>query len=209
LASLIKPAKLLVATNNRGKVREYAELLKGSLFELTTLSEQGITEEVEETGSSLTYNAIHKATAYAKLSGLTTMADDSGLEVDALRGEPGPLSRRYAGENVSDKERNDYLLAKLRDIPREKRTARFRAVIAIAFPDGKVKTTEGVCKGIIAFDAKGAGGFGYDPIFYLPELDKHMAELSLAEKNLISHRAKAAQKARRILEKLARNRTSI
>jgi XTP/dITP diphosphohydrolase len=186
-------------------LREYAELLKGISFEFTTLLEQGITEEVEETGSSLQQNAIHKATAYAKLSGLTTMADDSGLEVDALGGEPGPLSRRYAGDNVSDKERNDYLLAKLRDVPWEKRTARFHAVIAIASPDGKVKTTEGVCEGIIAFDAKGTGGFGYDPIFYLPELDKCMAELSLAEKNRISHRAKAAQKARRILERLARN----
>jgi XTP/dITP diphosphohydrolase len=201
---LTKPAKLLVATNNRGKLREYTELLKGIPFELTTLSEQGISEEVEETGSNLKQNALHKATAYAKLSGLITMADDSGLEVDALGGEPGPLSRRYAGENVSDKERNDYLLAKLRDIPREKRTARFRAVIAIAFPDGKIKTAEGVCEGIIAFGAKGEGGFGYDPIFYLPELDKHMAELALAEKNKVSHRAKAAQKARRILERLAR-----
>jgi XTP/dITP diphosphohydrolase len=201
---LTKPAKLLVATNNRGKLREYAELLKGLPFELSTLSEQGITEEVEESGSSLKQNAIHKATSYAKLSGLTTMADDSGLEVDALGGEPGPLSRRYAGDNVSDKERNDYLLAKLRDIPWEKRTARFRAVIAIVAPDGKVKTTEGVCEGIIALDFKGEGGFGYDPIFYLPELDKHMAELTLAEKNRISHRAKAAQKARRILERLAK-----
>ena len=206
---MIKPASLLVATNNRGKLREYAELLKGIPFELTTLAGQGITEEVEETGSSLKQNAIHKATSYAKLSGLTTMADDSGLEVDALGGEPGPLSRRYAGDNVSDKERHDYLLAKLRDVPWEKRTARFRAVIALATPEGKVKTVEGVCEGIIAFDFKGTGGFGYDPIFYLPELDKHMAELSLAEKNRISHRAKAAQKARRLLEKLARNQTSV
>jgi len=201
---LIKPAKLLVATNNRGKLREYAELLKGLPFELTTLSEQGITEEVEETGSNLTQNAIYKATAYAKLSGLTTMADDSGLEVDTLGGEPGPLSRRYAGENASDKERNDYLLAKLRDVPWDKRTARFRCVIAIVTPEGAVATCEGTCEGIIACDSKGEGGFGYDPIFYLPELDKHMAELTLDEKNKISHRAKAVQKARRILERLAK-----
>ncbi len=201
---MIKPARLLVGSNNRGKLREYAELLKGLPFELTTLSAQGITEEVEETGSSLKQNAIHKATAYAELSGLTTMADDSGLEVDALGGEPGPLSRRYAGDDVSDKGRNDYLLTKLRNIPWDKRTARFRCVIAIAMPEGKVKTCEGVCEGIIAFDAKGKEGFGYDPIFYLPELDKRMAELSLAEKNGISHRAKAAQKARRILERLAK-----
>ena len=201
---MTKPAQLLVATNNRGKLREYAELLKGLPFELTTLSEQGITQEVEETGSSLEQNAVSKATTYASLSGLTTLADDSGLEVDALGGEPGPLSRRYAGENVSDKERNDYLLAKLKDIPREKRTARFRAVIAIAMPGGRVGIGEGVCEGIIAFSAKGEGGFGYDPIFYLPELDKHMAELSLEEKNRISHRAKAAEKARLILERLAK-----
>jgi len=201
---LTKPAQLLVATNNRGKLREYAELLKGLPFELTTLSEQGITQEVEETGSSLEQNAVSKATTYASLSGLTTLADDSGLEVDALGGEPGPLSRRYAGENVSDKERNDYLLAKLKDVPREKRTARFRAVIAIATPEGRLSIGDGVCEGIIAFGSKGEGGFGYDPIFYLPELDKHMAELSLEEKNRISHRAKAVEKARRILERLAK-----
>lgn len=201
---MIKPAKLLVATNNRGKLREYAELLKGLPFELTTLAEQGITKEVEETGPSLEQNAISKATTYAKLSGLITLADDSGLEVDALGGEPGPLSRRYAGDNVSDKERNDYLLARLSDVPMEKRTARFRAVIAIATPEGRVGISEGVCEGIIAFDAKGEGGFGYDPVFYLPELNKHMAELTLEEKNRISHRARAAEKARRILERLAK-----
>lgn len=198
---MTEPAKLLVATNNRGKLREYSELLRGVPFELTTLSGQGITVEVEETGSSLEQNAIRKATAYVGLSGLITLADDSGLEVDALGGEPGPLSRRYAGENVTDKERNDFLLAKLKGVPREKRTARFRCVIAVAVPGGVVKTCEGVCEGIIAFGSRGEGGFGYDPIFYLPELDKHMAELSLAEKNRISHRARAAQKAKRILSR--------
>ena len=197
-------AKLLVATNNRGKLREYAGLLSGIPFELTTLAEQGITEEVEETGASLEQNAIRKATAYAGRSGFITMADDSGLEVDALGGEPGPLSRRYAGDNVSDKQRNDYLLAKLKGVPWEKRRARFRCAIAVATPLGEVKTCEGVCEGIIALDAKGTGGFGYDPIFYLPELDKHMAELTLEEKNRISHRARAAKKARRILERLSR-----
>ncbi len=185
-------------------MREYAELLRGLPFELTTLSEQGITEEVEESGSSLEQNAVRKATAYVSLSGLTTLADDSGLEVDALGGEPGPLSRRYAGENASDRERNDFLLAKLRDIPREERKARFRCVIAIATPGGGIAISEGICEGIIALEARGEGGFGYDPIFYLPELDKHMAELSLEEKNRISHRAQAAQQARHILERLSR-----
>jgi XTP/dITP diphosphohydrolase len=201
---LSKPVKLLVATNNKGKLREYAELLKGLPFELTTLSEQGITEEVEESGSSLEQNAVHKATAYANLSGLTTLADDSGLEVDALGGEPGPLSRRYAGESASDKERNDFLLSKLRDVPQEQRSARFRCVIAIATPEGNIAISEGICEGIIALEARGEGGFGYDPIFYLPELDKHMAELSLKEKNRISHRAQAVQQAGHILERLSR-----
>lgn len=197
-----KPAKLLIATNNRGKLREYALLLGGLPFELTTLAEAGITVEIEETGSSMEQNAIRKAVEYAALSGLTTLADDSGLEVDVLGGEPGPLSRRYAGEDASDGDRNDYLLAKLRSVPWEQRGARFRCVIAVATPEGKVETCEGVCEGVIAFEAGGEGGFGYDPVFYLPGSGKRMAELSLEEKNRISHRARAAQKARRILERL-------
>ncbi len=173
---------------------------------MTTLSEQGIKEEVEESGSTMEQNAVHKAVTYASLSGLVTLADDSGLEVDALDGEPGPLSRRYAGEGVSDRERNDFLLAKLRDVPWEQRRARFRCVIAIAVPEGNIAISEGVCEGFIAFEARGEGGFGYDPIFYVPELDKHMAELTLEEKNRVSHRAKAAQQARHILERLSRAR---
>lgn len=195
-----EPAKLLVATNNQGKLREYNSLLGGLPFKLTTLLEAGITVDIEELGSSIEQNAIQKATAYATLSGLLTLADDSGLEVDALGGEPGPLSRRYAGENVSDRERNDYLLARLEGVPWERRGARFRCVIAIAMPEGKMETCEGVCEGIIAFEPKGEGGFGYDPVFHLPKLGKRMAELSLEDKNRISHRARAAQKARRILE---------
>jgi len=199
---LSEPAKLLVASNNLGKLREYASLLGGLPFELTTLAGERITDEIEETGSSMEQNAIQKATAYAALSGLITLADDSGVEVDALGGEPGSLSRRYAGENVSDRERIDYLLAKLDGVPWEGRGGRFRCVIAIATPEGKVETCEGVCEGIIALDSKGEGGFGYDPIFYLPELDRRMAELTLEEKNRISHRARAAEKARPILELL-------
>jgi XTP/dITP diphosphohydrolase len=202
---LIKPAKLLIATNNKGKLREYAELLRGLPFELTTLSEEGIKEEVEESGQPWSRTQSTKAVTYA-LSGLITLADDSGLEVDALGGEPGPLSRRYAGEGASDRERNDFLLAKLRDVPWEQRRARFRCVIAIAIPEGNVAISEGVCEGFIAFEARGEGGFGYDPVFYLPELGKHMAELSLEEKNRVSHRAKAAQQARYILERLSRAR---
>ncbi len=195
-------ARLLLATNNRGKLREYIPMLAGLPFEVVTLAGAGITADVEETGSSLEENAVQKATTYAALSGLLTLADDSGLEVDALGGEPGPLSRRYAGENVSDSERNDYLLAKLEGVPLEKRGARFRCVIAVAKPGGGVETCEGVCEGTIAFDARGEGGFGYDPVFHLPEFDKRMAELTLEEKNRISHRAKATHKARLILERM-------
>jgi len=203
---LSEPAKLLVASNNLGKLREYASLLAGLPFELTTLAGERITDEIEETGSSMEQNAIQKATAYAALSGLVTLADDSGLEVDALGGEPGSRSRRYAGENVSDRERIDYLLAKLDGVPWEGRGGRFRCVIAIATPEGRVETCEDVCEGVIALDSKGEGGFGYDPIFYLPELGKRMAELTLEEKNRISHRGRAAQKARLILELLEKQK---
>jgi XTP/dITP diphosphohydrolase len=199
---LSERAKLLVATNNAGKLREYVELLNGLPFELSTLAGEGIPDEIEETGLTLEENAVQKASAYAALSGLITLADDSGLEVDALGGEPGPLSRRYAGDNATDRERNDFLLSKLKDVPWEKRGARFRCVIAIATPGGRMETCEGVCEGIIAFDSRGRGGFGYDPVFCLPQLNKRVAELTLEEKNAISHRARAAQKARPLLEAL-------
>ena len=193
-------AKLLVATNNQGKIREFAALLEGLPFRLVTLAESGIEVDVEETGTSLEQNAVEKATAYSALSGLVAVADDSGLEVDALGGEPGPLSRRCAGEGATDRERNQYLLTRLQDVPWEERGARFRCVIAIVTPEGKVETCEGVCEGIIAFEPRGRGGFGYDPVFYLPELGKRMAELTPEAKNRVSHRAKAAQKARSMLE---------
>ena len=205
---MIEPRKLLIATNNLGKLQEYVLLLDGLPFELTSLAGERITEEVEEAGSSMERNAILKATAYSRRSGLIAVADDSGLEVDALGGEPGPFSHRYAGENVSDGQRNDFLLAKLSGVPWEKRGARFRCVIAIAIPRSGVETREGVCEGIIAFDSKGEGGFGYDPIFYLSELDRRMAELTLEEKNEISHRAKAARKVRPILERMAEQRSN-
>ena len=199
---MINQAKLLVATNNRGKLREYASLLGGLPFELITLGDVGIEDDVEETGTTMEQNAVQKAIAYAALGGLLTLADDSGLEVDALGGEPGVFSRRYAGEDASDRERNEYLLEKLSGVPWEKRGTRFRCVIAIVTPGGDVETCEGVCEGVIAFDRKGKEGFGYDPIFYIPELDRRMAELSLEEKNQISHRSRAASKARQILSRL-------
>jgi XTP/dITP diphosphohydrolase len=189
------PDKLLLATNNRGKARELKLLLRELPLELVLPDELGITAEVEETGRSLEENAKIKATALAKRSGLLSLADDSGLEVDALGGEPGPLSARYAGEGASDKERVDYLLAKLKGVPREKRTARFRCVIAIATPEGKVELCSGKCPGLITFGPRGEKGFGYDPVFYFPGLDKTMAELPLDIKNRVSHRGEAAREA--------------
>jgi len=189
------PDKLLLATNNRGKARELKLLLRELPLELVLPDELGITAEVEEMGGSLEENARLKATVLARESRLLALADDSGLEVDALWGEPGPLSARYAGEGASDKERVDYLLAKLKGVPREKRTARFRCVIAIATPEGKVELCSGKCPGLITFGPRGEKGFGYDPVFYFPGLDKTMAELPLDIKNRVSHRGEAAREA--------------
>jgi len=195
--------ELLLGTNNKAKVREYRSLLEDPPYYLFTLAERGITTEVEEVGGSLEENARLKAIALSAESQLLTLADDSGLEVDALGGEPGPLSARYAGEGASDGERIGFLLSKLDGVPWEKRTARFRCVIAIASPDGQVEFCSGECPGFITFEPKGTQGFGYDPVFYLPELDKTMAELSLEEKNRVSHRGQATREAYAVLKRLA------
>ncbi len=195
------PDKLLLATNNQGKARELKELLRELPFELVLPGELGITAEVDETGRSLEENARLKATVLAKASRLLTLADDSGLEVEALGGEPGPLSARYAGEGATDKERVEYLLVKLKGVPRQKRTARFRCVIAIATPEGKVELCSGECRGLIIFGPRGEKGFGYDPVFYFPELDKTMAELPLEVKNKVSHRGVAAREAVKYLRR--------
>ncbi len=194
--------KLLIATHNRGKVREYRRLLEGLPFDVVYLDELGINDSVEETGETFAENAISKALAYARMTGLLTWADDSGLVVDALGGAPGVRSARYAGPGATDEERYRKLLHEMDGIPWEKRTARFRSVVAIATPGGHAWTTEGVCEGMIAFEPKGNYGFGYDPIFYLPELGKHMAELPPDKKNRISHRGEAAGKAKKLLERL-------
>jgi len=146
-----------------------------------------------------------KAAALAEASGLLTLADDSGLAVDALGGEPGVYSARYAGENALDTDRNAYLLSKMHTIPAEKRTARFCCVIAIAQPGHIIATFEGNCEGFISTEPRGTNGFGYDPVFYLPEYGKTMAELPSEIKNSISHRSIAAQKASRFLAQMATN----
>jgi XTP/dITP diphosphohydrolase len=195
--------KLLLATTNQGKVREYRHLFKGLPFELVTPDEEGINIAVEENHPSYEENARLKAIAYARASHLITLADDSGVEVDSLGGEPGIRSARAAGEDASDEARVEHLLARLKDVPREKRIARFKCVIAIATPEGETELCHGECQGLIAFEPKGESGFGYDPVFYLSEFGKTMAELPMEMKNQISHRGRAARDAYKILERLA------
>src|SRR4030042_2918200 len=185
--------KLLLATTNRGKVREYRHLLSGLPFELVTPDEVGIDIAVEENHPSYEENARMKAVAYAGASHLITLADDSGVEVNALGGEPGIWSARAAGEEARDEGRIEHLLSRLKGVPWEKRTARFKCVIAVAIPEGKTELCHGECQGLIAFEPKGETGFGYDPVFYLPEFEKTMAELPLEIKNQISHRGRAAR----------------
>jgi len=191
--------QLLLATNNRGKLREYRRLLTGIPFDIVTPADCDITTEVAETGATFEENAILKATTMASASNLLSLADDSGLEVDALGGAPGPLSRRFAGKNATDADRIAFLLNKLKDAPDKIRAAQFRCVIAIAEPTGRVELCSGSCQGVIISKPVGTNGFGYDPIFYLPELDKTMAQLTIRQKNLISHRARAAEKAKALL----------
>jgi len=189
--------KLLLATNNNAKVSEYRRLLKGLPLVLVTLAEMGITAVVDEEGDSYEENARLKAVAYARASRMLTLADDSGLEVDALDGAPGKLSARYAGEAASDGDRVNYLLAKLEGVPWEQRTAHFKCVIALVVPAKDeavdIEFYRGECHGFISFEPKGQYGFGYDPVFYLPEMGKTIAELTPAQKDRISHRGRAAR----------------
>jgi XTP/dITP diphosphohydrolase len=194
--------KLLIATNNPGKLQEYAELLESLPLTLTSPAQEGLSLAVDESGATFAENAILKARAYAEASGLPTLADDSGLEVDALDGAPGVRSARYAGEGTSDEDRYRLLLRNLREVPAERRTARFRCVVAVAWPEGDVHTAEGRCEGVIGFEPRGTHGFGYDPVFYLPDRGQTMAELPPAVKNRISHRARAAQAVLPILRRL-------
>jgi len=205
--------KLLVATNNPGKVREYADLLADLPADLLSdlpgpvsfilPAQEGLTFEVEETGETFEENARLKARAFAQASGLLTLADDSGLEVEALGGAPGVRSARYAGPGASDVDRYRKLLRALADVPEGQRSARFRCVVAVGLPDGTLYTAEGLCEGEIGFSPKGEHGFGYDPIFIVKgHQGKTMAELPPDVKNQISHRARALQAIRPVLARL-------
>ena len=195
---------LLIATNNKGKVKELQDLLKDTGIELVMPSQITLDLDVVEDGYTYAENATKKAIAFARLSGLVSLADDSGLEVDALDGAPGLYSARYGAPNggkLSDAGRRVFLIQNLQDKPRPW-TARFHATIAIALPNGETHLAEGFCEGEIIPEERGAGGFGYDPIFLLPELGTTMAELSMAEKNRLSHRARAVMNARGILDQI-------
>ena len=197
--------QLLIATHNEGKVREFYHLLGDVPFSLTSLKGLGVSHDVEETGTTFQQNAIIKAQAYSQLTGLLTLADDSGLEVDALGGEPGIYSARYGGDGLTDEGRVELLLHNLRGVPWNLRTARFRCVIAIAATEaGPVTpvtpvTVEGTVEGIIQYEPMGDGGFGYDPIFYLPQMGMTTAQLPMDRKNALSHRGQAAHKAATLL----------
>lgn len=191
--------KLLLASNNAGKLREMQALLEDVEIELLLPKHIGLTLDVVEDGSTYAANAALKAQAFRRASGLLTLADDSGLEVEALGGAPGIYSARYSSKpGATDADRRHYLLENLRDKPRPWR-ARFYCAIALADPEGKLRFTEGICPGEIIPEERGNDGFGYDPIFLLPELGRTMAQLSLPEKNLLSHRARAVQAARAYL----------
>ena len=185
----------MIATRNAGKLRELADLLAVTPFDLVSLVDVGIDDEVEETGETFEQNAALKAETYSRLSGLPTLADDSGLEVDALEGEPGVRSARYAGPNASDDDRIAFLIRKLDNVPEDTWSARFRCVVAVAWLDRPTELYPGACEGMIVRQARGDSGFGYDPVFYVPMLGKTMAELTSEEKNRISHRSVAARKA--------------
>jgi len=190
---------LLLATTNRHKLEEYRAILSDLPLRLLSLYDVALGIHVEETGTTFAENAELKACAYARASGMLTLADDSGLEIDALGGAPGVYSARFAGPDTSYEERFRLILERLSGLPVEQRTARFRCSIAVAEPSGYCRVVEGVVEGVIADAPRGEHGFGYDPIFLIPELGKTTAELAPEQKNRISHRGRAAHKARVLL----------
>lgn len=180
--------KIIAATKNKNKLREFGEILKD--FEIISQEEAGVDIDVEETGTTFEENSYLKAKAIYDITGITTIADDSGLCVDALNGEPGVYSARYGGEGYDDKGRVQLLLKNMKNVPSEERTARFVCVITLVGDEG-VLTARGECEGRIDYEPKGENGFGYDPVFYVDRFEKTLAEVTPEEKNSISHRGKA------------------
>lgn len=198
--------KLIIATKNKGKLAEFKQLLAGLPYEVLSLADYPEIADIEETGETFAENAAIKAEAVARATGELALADDSGLAVDTLDGRPGVYSARYAGVGMGDKANNEKLLHELAGVPQKERTARFHAVIAIAGPGLETKLAHGSIEGIVADSPRGTDGFGYDPLFLVPSAQKTFAEMSAAEKNKISHRARALAKALVVLEEIAKNR---
>ena len=185
---------LLIATNNAHKATEFRRLLAGADADLVTPAEAGLALDVPETGATFAENARIKVRAFRGASGLPSLADDSGIAVDALGGRPGVHSARYGGDALDDAGRVRLLLSEMDGVPEEERACRFHAVLAFAAPDGSEETAEGVCEGRLALQPSGANGFGYDPVFFLPEFGRTMAELAPEEKDAVSHRGGAARR---------------
>lgn len=198
----MKKQPIVLASTNPGKAAEFAVLLQDLPWEVRTLKDYPEIGEIVEDGQTFTENALIKARTVVKACGQMALADDSGLMVDALDGAPGIYSARFAGEAKDDGQNTAKLLALLKDTPAEKRGAQFCCAMALVLPDGRQYTVEGYCRGLIAEKPTGDGGFGYDPVFYVPDLDKTFAELSMAEKNAISHRGQANAKMAAILKSL-------
>jgi XTP/dITP diphosphohydrolase len=193
--------EVVIATRNPGKRREIQEILSPFSLKILSLEDFPGVPEVLEDGATFAENAAKKALTIARLTGRPSIADDSGLAVVALKGRPGVFSSRYAGENATDQERCQKLLEEMAEIPQGQREAAFLCAIAIALPDGKMRVVQGECRGTIAFAPRGKHGFGYDPIFFIPEFAKTMAELESEVKNRISHRARALEQLKLILPK--------
>ena len=193
--------KIIFATGNQDKMKEIREILSDMDVEVVSMKEAGIHADIVEDGSTFEENAVIKAKTICKMTGEITLADDSGLEIDYLNKEPGIYSARYMGEDTSYRIKNANLIERLNGVPDEKRTARFVCAVAAAFPDGSVKTVRGTMEGRIGYEEKGENGFGYDPVFRPDGFDRSMAELTIEEKNAISHRGKALAQFRQKWEK--------
>lgn len=194
--------KLIFATGNEGKMKEIRMILEDMGMDIQSLRDADVHADIEENGTTFEENAIIKARGVMELTGELVLADDSGLEIDYLNGEPGVYSARYLGEDTSYRIKNQNLIDRLEGVPDEQRTARFVCVIAAALPDGRILTTRGTIEGMIGYEERGEGGFGYDPIFFLPEYGCSTAELSMEQKNELSHRGKALRSMKEELNKV-------
>ncbi len=190
---------IVIATSNQNKLKEFKALLKDYAVTILSLKDFPHIPAIVEDGESFYENALKKATTVARHSGELTIADDSGIEVDALGGRPGIYSSRFAGENATDEENNDKLLKELKGVPPDKRGACFKCVLVVTTPEGKTDFVEGECRGVIIDEFKGNYGFGYDPLFLVPEYNKTFSEISPEEKNKISHRSRALHKLLKLL----------